>query len=63
MVKKLISLTERECEYLDKLSSVFGISVSELVRRMIDDRIYGNIKKTNSISHSHSPADTTFHVQ
>jgi hypothetical protein len=36
MKKKLISLTERQADYLDTEAKRLGISVSELVRRILD---------------------------
>lgn len=40
MRAKLVHLTDRQFEHLHKTANEIGISVSELIRRILDEHIY-----------------------
>ena len=40
MQKKVVSLTEGQVKYLKRQSEIYGISVSEVLRRILDQYVY-----------------------
>jgi len=48
MKKSLVGLTDRQQDYLRKVSVCKGISLAELVRRVLDEHIDAKLEKIRS---------------